>query len=152
MKGKRSLPRLCWVALIIFLFSGCAQNVSEAKNQVCFHAQCVEVEIAEKPEEITRGLQFRQSLGLNDGMLFIFHVSQPYSFWMKDTLIPLDMIWMDYSKRVVHITQNVAPCKSDPCPVYTPPIASMYVLEVNAGQASALGLKINDQAEFKLAN
>lgn len=97
-----------------------------------------------------RGLQFRGSLDSYSGMLFIFPQSRRHSFWMKDTLIPLDMIWMDHGRKIVHIEHDVPPCREDPCPVYTPPQEALYVLEVNAGTAGALGLQLGDEAEFKI--
>ena len=69
---------------------------------------------------------------------------------MKETLIPLDMIWMDYARRVVFIAADVPPCKSDPCPTYTPPRDALYVLEVNAGYTQKNSIKVGDAAEFRI--
>ena len=69
---------------------------------------------------------------------------------MKDTLIPLDMIWMDSERRIVHIEHNVPPCAADPCPRYPPSGPALYVLEINAGFAAKLGLKVGDTMEFRL--
>lgn len=145
---------------ILFIFSalcvGILGNVYSAyaaksrADQVCFSRKCVNVEIVREREEIRRGLQFRNSLGVDNGMLFIFSKSWPYAFWMKDTLIPLDMVWMDYGRRIIHIEHNVPPCKEDPCPRYEPGHPALYVLEINAGYAKKLGLKIGDTAQFKL--
>ena len=93
---------------------------------------------------------FRESLPENSGMLFIFPDSSPRSFWMKNTLIPLDMIWIDESKKIVGITENVQPCKADPCPSYPSGKPVKYVLEVNAGFAERKGIKENDSVEFDL--
>ena len=97
-----------------------------------------------------RGLQFRKSLAIDAGMLFVFSVEKKQAFWMKDTLIPLDMIWIDYSHRIVHIASHVPPCQSDPCPVYTPEQNALYVLEINSGSTEKIGLKAGDIAEFKI--
>ncbi|OGX38475.1 MAG: hypothetical protein A3G91_04245 [Omnitrophica WOR_2 bacterium RIFCSPLOWO2_12_FULL_50_9] len=130
--------------------TGCFRPTARAVNQVCFQGQCIAVEVVQKEEELRRGLQFRSFLESDAGMLFIFAANWKHSFWMKDTLIPLDIIWMDYARRVVHIERSVPPCPGEPCPTYTPLYDALYVLEINAGQARALGLRIGDQAEFKL--
>jgi len=137
------------------IFSGCimltslaCQKDTQLKNQVCFRDQCIEVELAQTPEEQAGGLQFRTSLELNSGMLFIFSESQQRSFWMKDTLIPLDMVWIDDSKKVIHVTRHAAPCKGTLCPIYSPPSSIRYVLEVNAGYVDELGIRIGDRLKF----
>lgn len=129
--------------------TGCVRPTGRAVNQVCFQGQCIKVEVVQKEEELRRGLQFRSSLEADAGMLFIFAANWKHSFWMKDTLISLDIIWMDYGRRIVHIEHDVPPCRKDPCRTYTPRQEALYVLEVNAGKAQALGLRIGEQAEFR---
>ena len=73
---------------------------------------------------------YRKTLAENSGMLFIFPKTDMYSFWMKNTIIPLDMIRIDAQFKVVHIV-NAQPCTADPCTIYNPNISSMYVLEIN---------------------
>lgn len=97
-----------------------------------------------------RGLQFRMALPPDAGMLFAFSSATKHSFWMKDTLIPLDMIWMDYAHRVVDMRTHVPPCTGDPCPVYTSSATALYVLEINAGVSETMGLKMGDEFDFKL--
>ena len=132
------------------LLAGCSRPTARAANHVCFKEKCINVEVVQKEEELHRGLQFRTSLAPDSGMLFIFKKSWPYAFWMKDTLIPLDMIWMDEARSIVHIEHNVPPCTADPCPRYPPEHAALYVLEINAGYAAKLGLQSGDAAEFRL--
>src|SRR4030042_6719439 len=86
------------------------QNIS----QVCFGQECFQVELALTPEQQARGLMGRESL--QGGMLFVFQEEGVYPFWMKDTLIPLDMVWIGSNKTVVYIERNAMPCDSDPCP------------------------------------
>ena len=139
----------CFLSLCLFC-GGCSSRSAQQQDQVCFKDQCVNVEVVQKEEELHRGLQFRKSLNPDSGMLFIFKKSWPYAFWMKDTLIPLDMVWMDYGRRVVHIEHNVPPCAADPCPSYAPEQEALYVLEINAGYAEKFKLELGDTAEFKL--
>jgi len=107
------------------------------------------VELARSQEEITRGLMFRESLAQNRGMLFIFGVPGVYDFWMKNTKIPLDIIWLNDKKEVVFIKNNAQPCKEDFCLPIGPDTEVNYVLELNAGLAEKVGLKIKSQLEFE---
>jgi len=139
--------------LIVFMlfFMGCSQAQEELNsNEVCFDNICFEVEVAVKPEDKMRGLMFRESMDEESGMLFIFNSKTKHAFWMKNTLIPLDIIWMDEKQIVVHIEHLVPPCKGDPCPSYQSSARALYVLEVNAGQADLKGIKPGMQATFRL--
>ena len=132
---------------MLILLPACS---STPQDQVCFGRNCFDVEIVQTDEERMRGLQYRESLGQDSGMLFIFKEDKQYSFWMKDTLIPLDIIWLDYTGRVVHIESDVPPCQSDPCPNYVPASPAFYVLEINAGEAAKQKIAVGDKAEFHL--
>jgi uncharacterized membrane protein (UPF0127 family) len=79
---------------------------------------------------------YRESLPEKTGMLFLFPDNAPHGFWMKNTMIPLDMIWMDESGRVVYVSANTPPCKADPCPVYGPEGPARMVLEIAGGMAA----------------
>jgi uncharacterized membrane protein (UPF0127 family) len=153
---RRNLDiRHCALFVIYGLFAGilgmgCSRPPARAVNQVCFKDKCFDVEVVQKKEELQRGLQLREFLDSGSGMLFVFPHSRPYSFWMKDTLISLDMIWMDYARRIVYIEHDVPPCAADPCPRYTPPHEALYVLEINAGYARKMGVQLGDTAEFLL--
>ncbi len=83
-------------------------------------------------------------------MLFVFPRPERYSFWMKNTLIPLDIIWLNSDRSVVHLETNVPACVHDPCPNYAPVQPALYVLEVNAGSAQQFGIKKNDTAKILL--
>ena len=128
-------------------------------GEVCFPKGCVKVEVVQKPQDLMRGLQFRKSLAPKSGMLFVFSVSARHSFWMKNTKIPLDMIWMDYARRIVYIKKSVPPCvlpdkepgqEGNSCPVYVPDQEAMYVLEINSGYSDTLKLQLSDEAAFKI--
>ena len=121
------------------------------QNLACFKRHCIDVEVAQKESDLLRGLQARGSLRENTGMLFIFPQSGLYNFWMKDTLIPLDIIWLDEGKNVIHVASHVLPCRKDPCPTYGPLKQSRYVLEINAGDAAKLNIHPGDRARFILS-
>ena len=95
----------------------------------------------------------RENMDSGKGMLFVFDKEGIYPFWMKNTLIPLDMIWIKEgpsagSGQVVFIAQNVQPCKSLICPSVFPQGKAKYVLEVNEGISQKIGLKIGDILEI----
>jgi len=101
----------------------------------------VQVDLAIKDDERALGLMFRDSLPAGSGMLFVFPENERWPFWMKNTFIPLDLVWLDGSGLVVDVRADVQPCRSDPCPSYTPVARARAVLEVNAGIAKAHGIK-----------
>lgn len=136
------------LALAALLITACAR--SAGGDQVCFEETCFHVELAVTQAERTEGLMHRASMPADSGMLFVFGAERPYEFWMKNTLIPLDIIWLDYSRRIIHIEADVPPCKADPCPSYAPGGNALYVLELNAGKAQELGITTGARAEFRL--
>ena len=95
----------------------------------------IHAEVATDDDTRARGLMFRDRIPEGTGMLFVFPQSGDYPFWMKNTLVPLDMIWLDEQRRVVHVAHDVPPCKADPCPNYPPGANAKYVLELGGGQA-----------------
>ena len=123
---------------------------SKAKNQVCINNHCFIVELAKTDEERKKGLMFKEELGLNEGMLFVFEKEGEYSFWMKDVLIPLDIIWINESKEIVFISKNNQPCEKSFCPSINPNKKAKYVLELNEGVADKINLKIRDKAIFDI--
>src|SRR5918995_173282 len=103
------------------------------------------VEVPDDREEFARGLMFRTHLPWNAGMLFAFYEEEPRRFWMKNTLIPLDMIFVDSSSKIIDIKENVPPCKQEECPTYPSKEPAQYVLEVNAGFVQEKEVKIGDR-------
>jgi uncharacterized membrane protein (UPF0127 family) len=116
---------------------------------VCFKSSCVRVELAADEPSRARGLMNRQALGQDDGMLFVFDTEGIYPFWMKNTLIPLDMIWMDTKGRVVNI-EHAQPCMMDPCPDYNPMRKAKYVLEVNGRYTITHEVNIGDESDIRI--
>ncbi|HUP60853.1 MAG TPA: DUF192 domain-containing protein [Thermoanaerobaculia bacterium] len=109
----------------------------------------VRVEIAADDELRAQGLMYRTALPPETGMLFFFAEEEEHAFWMKNTKIPLDMIWIDSNRRVVHVKHDVPPCEVADCPSYPPGVPSRYVLEVAAGVARQHGLAAGDQLTFE---
>ena len=110
---------------------------------VCFSENCVMTEIADTPQEREKGLMFRESLKENKGMFFVFEEEGIYPFWMKNTLIPLEIIWISKTNRVAHI-EFAYPCTTENCISYTPKANAIYVLEVNQGFIVENNIQIGD--------
>lgn len=105
------------------------------------NGKSLSVEVADTPEARALGYMFRESVPDGEGMIFPMGSLDIHSFWMKNCLTALDILWLDENWRIVHIEANVPPCKEDPCPHYAPMRKSLYVLEVGPGQAKLLGLE-----------
>jgi hypothetical protein len=130
--------------LLLLLLASCATVPKIVfDNGVSFS-----VELAQSKEEKARGLMFREELPLNQGMLFLFDNEASRSFWMKNTLIPLDMIFIDANMTVVEIKANVPPCKQDPCQSY-PSKPAKFVLEINGGIAEVKGIKVGSTVTLR---
>ena len=99
------------------------------------------LELALTPEDQAQGLMYRENLPERVGMLFVFPEPAPHHFWMKNTMIPLDIIWLDESGRVIHVSANTPPCKADPCPTYGPDGVVRTVLEIAGGMAAREGVQ-----------
>jgi uncharacterized membrane protein (UPF0127 family) len=100
--------------------------------------------------DIARGMMFRDSLARNRGMLFVHPKPDRYSYWMYQTMVPLDIIWMNPQRRIVEIVPNAPPCMeaASKCPTYGGTQVARYVLELNAGQAAAHDLRVGDELRF----
>jgi YVTN family beta-propeller protein len=105
----------------------------------------VYVDVANDPEEQSKGLMFRKSMEWNNGMFFVNDDVKYLAFWMKNTYIPLDMIFVDKDLRIVDIKEDVQPClQEDICPSYPSKQPAKYVLEVNAGFVHQNGIRVGD--------
>ncbi len=142
-----SLRRRVGVVVLLLAAFGCGLRDGD---RVCARGSCVRVVVAVTAAEKAKGLQGVSALPRDQGMLFAFATPARHAFWMKDTLIPLDMIWIDGRRRIVAVTADVPPCRADPCPIYRPPVPVLYVLEVNAGEAARRGWRSGDRLDFHL--
>ena len=108
----------------------------------------VNLELATTPEETTTGLMFRPLLPEDRGMLLLWEEERFATIWMMNVLIPLDIIFLDDSGRVVEVIADAQPCAAEPCPRFTPEIASRAVLELAAGGAAAHRVAVGEHVEF----
>ncbi|HZU24555.1 MAG TPA: DUF192 domain-containing protein [Bryobacteraceae bacterium] len=115
------------------------------------NGKVIHAELAIDPAMMQRGLMFRKSLAPDRGMLFIHEKQGRWQYYMFQCYISLDMIWMDNDHRIVEISADTPPCRSDvasECPVYGGHADARYVLELAAGEAKKNGLKTGDQLSF----
>lgn len=112
----------------------------------------IQAEIADTMKKRAEGLMYREHLAKDRGMLFTFDQAQAWTFWMKNTKIPLDIIWMNEKKQIIHIARNVPICTrtDDGCPQYQPNDPAMYVLEIGGGEAERLKLEKGSRLQFRL--
>ncbi len=142
---KKYYQYIFFVFVLGVVASGC---LSDQQAKVCFGPDCLKVEIARTSQELERGLQYRERMSRDEGMLFVFPQDVEAGFWMKNTLLPLDMIWLNQDKRVVYLEKNVPPCFQDDCPVYGPKEPIRYVVEANAGFADAKNIQVGQEVKF----
>jgi uncharacterized membrane protein (UPF0127 family) len=148
-----------WALLtaVFLLISGCDSGenvVNEVGVRIVRfpNGDKVIAEVMQTPADLGRGMMFRKSLPEGRGMLFLHAKPGPYTYWMYNVEIPLDMVFLDENRRIVHIERNAQPCKALPreCPNYgpNPPRLVQYILELAGGEAAKYGLKTGDTLRF----
>ena len=137
------------LALVFLLLAGpaLAQRVTFPKDTLTVETASgakhrFNIEVATSPQQISQGLMFRRQMATDAGMLFIFERPDPATFWMKNTFIPLDMIFIGVDGRILNIAERTIPQTETPVPASGPTRA---VLEVNGGTTSRLGIKPGDR-------
>ncbi len=111
------------------------QTRSDSTTTICLENQentCFDLEVARTSVQREYGLMNRTGMNTMSGMIFVFDTDDIYSFWMKNTLIPLDMLRVSSTGQIIDI-QTALPCTEDPCPSYTPIGTARYVIELNEG-------------------
>lgn len=116
---------------------------------VCIRGVCFEAEVAVTAEERSRGLMHRDSLPPGRGMLFVFPAPGNHRFWMKNTLIELDIVFVGADGRVLSVAERAPPCRAEPCPLYGPEGEAAYALEIGGGLARRHGFSRGDAVEFR---
>jgi uncharacterized membrane protein (UPF0127 family) len=125
-------------AALLIIIAGAAYEayvlfIPHSTIRILFAGVTLNVEIAKTSADQEKGLSNRDSMAPDHGMLFVFDSEDTWPFWMKGMRFSLDIIWFDSQRHVVYIEQGLPPCTPEDCPIYTPPVKAMYVLEVNAG-------------------
>ena len=145
----KTLPRLFALGLAAASLSACASSTSGDDGAwVELKGKRYSVEVADDPAERERGLMFRDEMAADHGMLFIHDGEEPQSYWMKNTRIPLDIIYFDAARKLVSVA-HAPPCSlGDKCPPFPSEGPTLYVLELNAGTADAIGAAAGDELKF----
>lgn len=144
------LDRFLATTILLVILGGCAffsdensHYAIQLQNDHTKHE--LKVELAKTHDELRQGLMNRENLKEGRGMLFIYEEPRIPSFWMKNMLIPLDIIFIDKDLKIKHIVPDTPPCpQNEKCPTYSPNVAVQYVLEVPAGYAEKYQINKGD--------
>ncbi len=147
----KKIFQILFLMVLVLTTSHCGGGEDEISVQVFSPQQELRhefsAELVDTPSERATGLMFRESLGKNEGMLFVFPQSVQDAFWMKNTLIPLDMLFIDPQKKVVTIVHRAEPLTTTPRESEFP---YQYVLEILGGRSEELGIKEGDLVSFEI--
>lgn len=157
------LNKILVFSLVVIFFLSCKEeNKTIVKTEQKFkkegtlqihkdslEAISLDIEVAADEYERQTGLMHRSSLEENQGMLFIFEEESPRSFYMKNTYIPLDILFINAENKIVSFTENAEPADETSLPSNAP---AKYVLEINGGLIERWGLEAGDEISFTLAN
>lgn len=137
------------MVLMLIALPACRDNRPVAFFSTPDGLQRIYLEVAVSEEERSRGLMFRNDLRDDEGMLFVFQGENNHSFWMKNTYMSLDIIFMSGNGVVVDLLEGLPPCGADPCPVYRSHLPSVLALEVKAGVAARIGVRRGGHVRFE---
>lgn len=132
------------VAMFLFSCTKTADVTVHGDKSMTF-----KVEVADTAPQQMKGLMFRKTLDQDKGMLFVFDIAFVQRFWMMNTSIPLDIIFIDEEKKIVNIAE-AEPCGLIPCALYNATDNAKYVLEINQGLSKAYGFRKGTLVEFNL--
>lgn len=143
------------LSLAAMCLCGCGENESSldyinSRRVTLPGGQEIRAEVMMRPEDMMRGMMFRDSLAPDRGMLFIHGGAGNYPYYMYQVRIPLDIIWMDPAKNIVEISANTPPCASaaTACPTYGGKQTALYVLELAGGMAAKYNLRPGQRLDF----
>ena len=128
--------KLRWVIAILICISPAWLTADEQTHTRAVRlpsGKQITAEVADTPSKRMLGLMFRDQLPGGHGMLFFFDKQDYHGIWMKNCRIPLDILWLDKNRKVIHMEENAPPCEGDSCRTYYPLQKALYVLELNQG-------------------
>ncbi len=142
------MKKVVLIGCVVVLFSACQHR----QHRVSLNDQSFVIELADTDNTRALGLMYREHMADDEGMLFVFPDTQTRAFWMKNTLIPLDILYFDQNQKLVSISENTPPCKNTTtrCPNYPSAKPAKYVLEINAGLSQQYGYKSGDKLIIQL--
>lgn len=146
------------ISIITIIFAALSYRTIKKKEEftpasIIINGHTVEVEVANSTATRAKGMMYRDSLGAEEGMFFVFPNEGKHRFWMANTYVPLDIIWISKDKVIVDIAENAEPCDKTGklqslCTLYKPSDNAKYVLEVNAGWTTEKQVTIGDSIEL----
>lgn len=153
------LARSFALFFVLSLFAGCTSNPRKQVTVDEFYTRevrlpngkMIRMEVLTKPQEVMKGMMFRDSLAADRGMLFIHGTPGLYPYWMYQVRVPLDIVWLDQNKRITEILADTPPCpskRSSECPKFGGHRPSLFVIELAAGEARKHTLRIGDRIDF----
>ena len=159
-KNKKSSFKILVIALsvlwliYIFLMYNLFNNTKYKKtftdtSLVCINNHCFDSKIAETDRQKQQWLMYVENLPIWSGMIFLYDDMWEHSFWMKNTLIPLDIIRIDNNFKIVDFT-TMKPCKTEVCKIYKSSWYAQYILEINSGLIGEYWIEIWDKIEMKI--
>lgn len=139
-----------WQVMSLLIALSCDIAAEGKNNSILFIEQqiIVHVEIANNQSQREYGLMHRTHLAQNQGMLFSYPDQALRRMWMKNTLLPLDVLFLDDEKRIVSLLENLQPCRHAPCPIYTSRVPARYMLELNANFINRHQITIGQALDF----
>ena len=154
------MPRLAKIGLVILTLAACAKGAEPvhgaAANRILVRVRTAggtieleDLQVARTSQARARGLMGRASLPEDGGMVFLFDDETRAAFWMKDTLIPLSILFWQGDGRIIDIL-DMSPCRTDPCPVYRASAPYVGAIEMNRGAFERLGVEVGDTLEYRL--
>lgn len=135
-----------YIIILLIMLSACTQMTGQS---VEINGNEVQVEVANTPDQRRLGLMYRDNLEENTGMLFVYPDEQQLRVWMKNTYIPLDIIFISKNGTVVD-TATLEPCETEQCPIFTAKGEGKYFLEVNKGYLAEYNVSVGDKVNLKI--
>jgi uncharacterized membrane protein (UPF0127 family) len=145
-------------AMVLFGLASCGtgaagrggRNALNTREVVLPDGSRIQCEVMIRPEDMARGMMYRDTLAPDRGMLFIHSQPGRYPYWMHNVKVPLDIIWLDAQRRIVEMSPHTPPCQAaaDQCPNYGGNKESITVLEMAAGSIQRHGLALGNQLRF----
>lgn len=127
-------------------------GINQNYIKTCIKRICFDARIADNPMARSKGLMGEVGLPKDEGMLFIFPFESRPEFWMKNTKIPLDILFINDKDIIVYMVKNAQPCKTEKCPLYKTSRNASKVLEINGGLSKLYGFHVGNTVEYFIAD
>lgn len=145
------MRRYIYLLLLLFMVACSDEQAVFKQGKVIFtHKDSLRVDVAETAEQRAKGLMFKQYLAANTGLLFVFETETIQRVWMKNTLIPLDVVFISQQGVIISMIEHLKPCLIEVCDIYPSKGNALYMLEMNAGDVDKYHLTIGLQVWIQI--